>query len=266
MNTAHHSTSTKPLAGWRVLVPRGGPWGDGVAATLRSLGAVPVVAPLIDFASTRDPETLDAALAALEAGKYDWLTVTSATTVDVLFAHGTRIPAATRVAAVGETTAAALQAVGYRVDLVPDRDNSAAGMADQLIALEPEPKRFLALRSEIAKPMLSKRLTAAGHDVHSVVAYRTVGVPVTERIARDVANGRINAILVTSGSVAEQVRLQFPNIPHATVIAAIGPRTAKDAKRSGLDVDVVAAQQTVDSLIEAVSRFPLPHAADEFQA
>ena len=266
MNTAHHSTSTKPLAGWRVLVPRGGPWGDGVAATLRGLGAVPVVAPLIDFASTREPDTLEAALSALEAGEYDWLTVTSATTVDVLFAHGTRIPSSTRVAAVGETTAAALQAVGYRVDLVPDRDNSAAGMADQLIALEPEPKRFLALRSEIAKPLLSKRLTAAGHDVHSVVAYRTVGVPVTERIARDVANGRINAILVTSGSVAEQVRLQFPNIPHATVIAAIGPRTAKDAKRSGLDVDVVAAQQTVDSLIEAVSRFPLPHAADEFQA
>ena len=26
----------KPLAGWRVLVPRGGPWGDGVAAALRA--------------------------------------------------------------------------------------------------------------------------------------------------------------------------------------------------------------------------------------
>jgi uroporphyrinogen-III synthase len=62
------------------------------------------------------------------------------------------------------------------------------------------------------------------------------------------------------------VRLQFPDIPPATVIAAIGPRTAKDAKRTGLDVDVVAAQQTVDSLIQAVSSFPLPHAADEFQA
>lgn len=265
MNTAHHSTNAKPLTGWRVLVPRGGPWGDGVAASLRTLGAVPVVAPLIDFASTRDPDALDEALAALESGEFDWLTVTSATTVDVLFAHGTRIPSSTRVAAVGETTAAALQAVGYKVDLVPDNDNSAAGMADQLIKLESEPRRILSLRSEIAKPMLSKRLTKAGHDVHSVVAYRTVGVPVTERIARDVANGRINAILVTSGSVAEQVRLQFPEIPDATVIAAIGPRTAKDAQKSGLDVDVVAIQQTVDSLIAAVSQFPLPHASDEFQ-
>ena len=104
----------------------------------------------------------------------------------------------------------------------------------------------------------------AGHDVSSVVAYRTVGVPVTERILRDVANGRINAILITSGSVAEQVREQFPDIPETTLLAAIGPRTAKDAKRAGLPVSVVADRQTVDALIEAVSQFTLPHAADEF--
>ncbi len=262
---ATRATAEKPLVGWRVLVPRGGPWGDGVAATLRSQGAVPVVAPLINFAPTNDQETLDRALADLTAGAFDWLTVTSATTVDVLFAHGVQIAPQTQIAAVGETTAAALQAVGYRVDLVPDRDNSAAGMADQLIALESAPRRILALRSETAKPILTKRLIDAGHDVRSVVAYRTVGVPVTERIARDVASGRINAILVTSGSVAEQVRVQFSAIPPTTVIAAIGPRTAKDAKRTGLPVDVVAQLQTVDSLIEAVSHFSLPHAADELQ-
>ena len=123
---------------------------------------------------------------------------------------------------------------------------------------------ILTLRSEIAKPVLTKRLIAAGHDVRSVVAYRTVGVPVTERIARDVANGRINAILVTSGSVAQQVREQFPEIPDGTLVAAIGPRTAKDARKAGLSVDVVAPHQTVDALIAAVSQFPLPHATDEF--
>lgn len=87
------------------------------------------------------------------------------------------------------TTATALAAVGYRVDLVPDEDNSAAGMAAQMIDLEPEPRRILTLRSEIAKPVLTRRLTEAGHDVRSVVAYRTVGVPVTERIAHDVEAG-----------------------------------------------------------------------------
>lgn len=261
-NTEHKKT--KPLDGWRVLVPRGGPWGDGVAASLRSQGAVPVVAPLINFAPTNDQETLDRALKKLTEGEFDWVTVTSATTVDVLFAHRTDIPPETKIAAVGETTAAALEAVGYDVSLVPDRDNSAAGMAEQIIALESEPRRILTLRSEIAKPVLTQRLIEAGHHVESVVAYRTVGVPVTERILRDVTNGRINAILVTSGSVAEQVREQFPNIPKTTLLAAIGPRTATDARKVGLPISVVADRQTVDALIDAVSQFTLPHAADEF--
>jgi uroporphyrinogen-III synthase len=263
MNTnPQASEPDKPLRGWRVLVPRGGPWGDGVAATLRARGATPVIAPLVNFAPSTDQATLEQALADLAAGAFDWVTVTSATTVDVLYAYRAVIPATTRVAAVGETTAAALAAVGYRVDLVPDDDNSAAGMATQLLALEPQPRRILTLRSEVAKPVLTRMLIEAGHDVRSVVAYRTVGVPVTERIAHDVATGRINAILVTSGSVAEQVSEQFPVIPESTVVAAIGPRTAKDARRAGLPVSVVARDQSVDALLTAVAGFPLPQASD----
>lgn len=259
-----NSKQDRPLDGWRILVPRGGPWGDGVAASLRDRGAVPVVAPLINFAPTTDQAALDTALRRLAAGEYDWLTVTSATTVDVMFAHRAVVPRSTRIAAVGETTAAALQAVGYEVAIVPEEDNSAAGMAEQLIALETQARRrILALRSEIAKPVLSVMLQDAGHDVDSVVAYRTVGVPVTDRIKRDVENGRINAILITSGSVAEQVREQFPQIPDETLLAAIGPRTAKDADRAGLPITVVADRQTVDALIDAVSSFTLPHASDE---
>lgn len=264
MNTASwQEQPVKPLAGWRVLVPRGGPWGDDVAATLRAQGATPVIAPLINFAPSTDEATLEQALADLAAGLFDWLTVTSATTVDVLYAYRAQIPAETKVAAVGETTAAALSAVGYKVDLVPDVDNSASGMADQLIALESQPRAVLTLRSEIAKPVLTERLSAAGHLVRSVVAYRTVGVPVTDKIAHDVQSGRINAILVTSGSVAQQVREQFPAIPATTVLAAIGPRTAEDARRLGLPVDVVATEQTVAALIGAVSDLALPHSSDE---
>jgi uroporphyrinogen-III synthase len=263
MNTASTHRPEKPLTGWRVLVPRGGPWGDGVAATLRSQGAVPVIAPLINFAPTDDSATLERALADLAAGRFDWLTVTSATTVDVLYAYDAKIPEATKVAAVGETTAAALTAVGYRVDLVPDSDNSAAGMARQMNELETEPRRILTLRSEIAKPVLTNMLKDAGHDVRSVVAYRTVGVPAKDTVVRDVVTGRINAILVTSGSVAEQVREQFREIPGATVIAAIGPRTAHDADLLGLPIHVIAPEQTIDSLIRALADIPVPEPTPE---
>ncbi|WP_203136852.1 uroporphyrinogen-III synthase [Microbacterium sp. JZ31] len=263
MNTASTHRPEKPLTGWRVLVPRGGPWGDAVAATLRSQGAVPVIAPLINFAPTDDSATLEAALADLAAGRFDWVTVTSATTVDVLYAYDAKIPEATKVAAVGETTAAALSAMGYRVDLVPESDNSAAGMARQMNGLEPEPRRILTLRSEIAKPVLTEMLIDAGHDVRSVVAYRTVGVPAKDTVIRDVVTGRINAILVTSGSVAEQVREQFPHIADRTVIAAIGPRTAYDAEQIGLPIQLIAPEQTIDSLIAALESIPVPEPSPE---
>src|SRR5829696_4886568 len=131
----------KPLAGWRVLVPRGGPWGDGVAAALRARGATPVVAPMINFAPTDDQPALEAALAKLAAGEFDWLTVTSATTVDVLSSYGAVIPETTKVAAVGETTAAALVAAGYHADIVPSEDNAASGDRETGALGRPRPHR-----------------------------------------------------------------------------------------------------------------------------
>ncbi len=68
------STDQKPLKGWRVLVPRGGPWGDRVAYDLRAQGATPVVAPMINIAATQDAQALESALADLAAGSFDWLT------------------------------------------------------------------------------------------------------------------------------------------------------------------------------------------------
>lgn len=244
----------KPLAGWRVLVPRGGPWGDQVAANLRSRGALPIVAPMINFAPTDDAAALEAALAKLAAGDFDWMTVTSATTVDVLSSHRAVVAPGTRIAAVGETTAAALVAAGYHVDIVPAEDNSAKGLLAEWEAATNGviPLRVLTLRSEIAKPLLSEGLRRVGHDVESVVAYRTVGVPVADRVIADVTAGRVHAVLVTSGSVAEQVQKQLGPIPRTTLIACIGPQTARDAAAVGLHVDVVAESPSATALIEAL--------------
>lgn len=259
MTTRHDQTrpiEIKPLAGWRVLVPRGGPWGDQVAANLRSKGAQPVVAPMINFAPTDDAPALEAALARLAAGDFDWMTVTSATTVDVLTSHRVVVAPGTRIAAVGETTAAALVAAGYHVDIVPSEDNSARGLlSDWENATHGViPLRVLTLRSEIAKPLLTEGLRRIGHDVESVVAYRTIGVPVDPRVVADVAAGRVRALLVTSGSVAQQVQDQLGPIPEHTLVACIGPRTAKDALAVGLRVDVVADERSAESLIDALVR------------
>ena len=242
---------TRPLGGWRVLVPRGGKWGDSVAATLRSLGAVPVIAPMINFANTDDPSALTTALEDLQRGQFEWLVITSATTVDVLVGHGVDIPLNTSIAAVGETTAAALALAGYRVDFVPANDNSARGLVKEWPADDIR-GRVLVPQSDIAEPNLVAGLTQRGLDVRFVAAYRTVGVPVADGVRTDVASGRIGAILVTSGSVARQIAAQLTPLPSTTVVACIGPRTAYDARAAGLTVDLIAEDRSADSLISAL--------------
>jgi uroporphyrinogen-III synthase len=245
-------TAPKPLAGWRVLVPRGGKWGDNVSASLRGYGAVPVVAPLINFASPEDPTRLGHALQELGAGAYDWLVVTSATTVDVLVSQGTVVPDATRIAAVGETTGAALSLAGYRVDYMPSRDNSARGLVKEWPASDIR-GRVLIPQSDIAEPALVAGLEELGFAVEYVTAYRTVGLPVADDIRNDVVSGRIGAVLVTSGSVARQIATQLAPLPDATVVACIGPRTAVDARAAGLTVHVIPEERTAEALVAALA-------------
>lgn len=252
--TADAAKNPKPLAGWRVLVPRGGKWGDGVAATVRGFGGVPVIAPLINFASTDDPTSLANALHELQDGQFAWVVVTSATTVDVLMSQRVKVPEGTRIAAVGETTAAALQMAGYKVDFVPTSDNSARGLVKEW----PDSGirgRVLIPQSDIAEPTLVAGLSKLGFEVEFVSAYRTVGVPAAIEVKSDVASGRIRAILVTSGSVARQVAEQLLPLPDETVVACIGPRTAFDTRAAGLPVHVIADERSIDSLIEALVEY-----------
>jgi uroporphyrinogen-III synthase len=247
-------SADKPLGGWRVLVPRGGKWGDGVAATLRGYGAVPVIAPLINFAASDDAAALADALRALQSGSFDWLVITSATTVDVLMSQSVVIPASTRVAAVGETTGAALTLAGYRVDFVPESDNSARGLVKGWPG-GADARRVLVPQSDVAEPTLVTGLTALGMDVQFVSAYRTVGVPVTDHVRADVADGRIAAILVSSGSVARQIAQQLAPLPASTIVACIGPRTAYDARAAGLAVNVIAETRSATSLVESLVEY-----------
>ncbi|ROQ37177.1 uroporphyrinogen-III synthase [Frondihabitans sp. PhB188] len=248
---SERGSAEKPLRGVRVLVPRGGKWGDNVSARLRGFGASPVIAPLINFAPTENRHELMVALLRLEAGDYDWLVVTSATTVDVLMGNSIRPAPTTRVAAVGETTAAALSLAGIRVDFIPEGDNSARGLVKEWPSAHIS-GRVLVPQSEIAEPTLVKGLAERGLEPEFVAAYRTVGVPATPEVKAAVADGSISVILVTSGSVARQIHEQFVPLPAGTLVACIGPRTAFDARAAGLPVHLIAETRSADSLVEAV--------------
>lgn len=246
--------SSKPLAGWRVLVPRGGEWGNSIAGTLRQFGAVPQIAPMTNFASTQNISELADAFTRLKDGAFEWLVVTSSTTVDVLVGHGVQIPKSTRVAAIGEMTSSALLTAGYRVDLVPEKDNSPRGLVKEW-AENPPTNAVLVPQTEGADEALASGLASLGITAEVVTAYRTVGVTVAQEVVDDVASGAIRAILITSGSVARQVEEQLVPLPESTVVVAIGPRTAFEARSANITVNVIAESRTSESLVDALVEY-----------
>lgn len=230
------STESKPLSGLRVLVPRGGAWGDLVATALRERGAMPVIAPMVDFSHTSEEERLVEALERLEAGYYDWMTATSATVVDVLAHHEVKIHERTHVAVVGEATTRAFIDAGYQISRTPGEENHTT---EGLLRAWPEIDsgdvlKVLTLRSDVAKPVLTSGLIERGHDVTQVVAFRTIGVPVSAHVREDVESGRINALLVASARIGREVAAQFPNLPAGTIVACVGPHTHEEAVAAGL--------------------------------
>ncbi|MFA5607668.1 MAG: uroporphyrinogen-III synthase [Leucobacter sp.] len=248
------SAESKPLSGLRILVPRGGTWGDLVSKALREQGAQTVVAPLVDFAHTSEEEKLVGALKDLEAGSYDWLTATSATVADVLQHHNAVIHPRTKVALVGEATAMAFRDAGYPITLTPsDDDNTTHTLLREWPEIDSgEVLRVLTLRSDVARPVLTTALIERGHDVTPVLAFRTVGVPASVHIREDVESGRINALLVASARIAHQVAEQFTTLPESTLVACVGSKTQEVASELGLPLEADAEDHPLHEIKRAL--------------
>jgi uroporphyrinogen III methyltransferase/synthase len=256
---------TKPLFGWRVLVPRTREQASVVSDRLREYGAVPEEVPTIAVEPPRTPQQMERAVKGLVTGRYQWVAFTSTNAVKAVrekleeYGLDARAFAGVKVAAVGEQTSAALLDFGIRPDLVPDGQQSAEGLAaawppfDDL--LDPI-NRVLLPRADIATETLVARLTDLGWEAEDVTAYRTVrAAPPPAPIREAIKGGGFDAVLFTSSSTVRNL-VGIAGKPHAvTVIGVIGPQTAKTATEFGLRVDVVSPKPSVSALVDALAEF-----------
>jgi len=225
---------------------------------------VPVIAPLIRLAPPADPAPL--ARAAANAERYDWLVFTSANAVRVLLAAAAaegvsaRDLAGARIAAVGPSTAAALEAVGLSVLAVP-AIHAGAAVAGAMIEAGLVPRqRVLWARAAGASDVLLERLAGAGARVDAVDAYRTIEDTRTgAELAEAVRSGRIDALTFTSPSAVRayaegSAEADAPVGPGPVVVAVIGRVTAAAARRAGLEVDVEPAEHSLEAMVAALAR------------
>jgi uroporphyrinogen III methyltransferase / synthase len=263
---AHEGLSwfeSKPLFGWRVLVPRTKEQAASLSERLRSYGAVPQEVPTIAVEPPRTPQQMERAVKGLVTGRYQWIAFTSVNAVRAVrekleeYGLDARAFAGVKVAAVGEQTAAALAGFGIKPDLVPDGEQSSEGLAaawppyDDV--LDPI-NRVLLPRADIATETLVARLTGLGWEAEDVTAYRTVrAAPPPAPVREAIKGGGFDAVLFTSSSTVRNL-IGIAGKPHAvTVIAVIGPQTAQTAAEYGLRVDVMAPRPSATALAEALA-------------
>ncbi|CAM5786529.1 uroporphyrinogen-III synthase [Cellulomonas persica] len=259
-----------PLAGWRVLVPRPTAGQSAAAVALAAAGATAELVPLIAIEPPPETGPLDDALLALGAGWYRWLVVTSGAAVPVLDDRaeaGGRTLASlvadgrVQVAAVGPGTARALSDAQVTAALTPRGASTGANLAAQwptpasADAGEDRPPRVLFARGDLAASTVADGLRARGWQVDEVVAYRTVTAPPPPDDVRDAwRTGEIRAALLTSASTVRSLVEHLGAPPTGTLLVAIGPTTADEARRLGLTLTATADEQTMGGLVAALAR------------
>lgn len=256
---------SKPLFGWRVLVPRTKEQAASLSDQLRSYGAVPHEVPTIAVEPPRTPQQMERAVKGLVTGRYEWIAFTSVNAVKAVrekfeeYGLDARAFAGIKVAAVGEQTAAALVEFGVKPDLVPSGEQSAAGLLEDWPPYDPvfDPiDRVFLPRADIATETLVAGLIELGWEVDDVTAYRTVRASPPPADTREaIKGGGFDAVMFTSSSTVRNL-VGIAGKPHnVTVIACIGPATAKTAEEHGLRVDVLSPEPSVSKLAEALAEY-----------
>ena len=247
---------TGPLFGKRVLVTRAQGAAGEFAERLWEIGAEPVIVPTIEIGPPDDPAPARAATRSL--GSYDWVVFSSQNGVEKCFdllaeegADARRFGAA-RIVAIGPKTAERLLGFGIRSDFVPEEhvgEEVAAGLVERTRPGD----RVLLFGAQAMRDTVPEGLRAAGRTVECVAAYAT-------RLVRDRAIAEAAAATdVWTFTSASTVRGFVANVPDAArlartkLVACIGPVTAAAAREEGFVPDVVAAEYTVDGLLDALT-------------
>src|SRR5665648_327350 len=256
---------TKPLFGWNILVPRTKDQAGSMTARLASYGATSDIVPTISVEPPRTPQQMERAIKGLVTGRYEWIGFTSVNAVRAVrekfeeFGLDARAFAGLRIAAVGGVTAGALREWGLEPDLVPSGEQSARGLLEEWPpfdeVLDPINRVFLP-RADIATDTLVAGLQDMGWEVDDVTAYRTVrAAPPAASVREAIKTGKFDAVLFTSSSTVRNL-VGIAGKPHtSTVVACIGPATAKTAEEHGLRVDVLAPEASAEALIDALAEY-----------
>ena len=251
----------RPLFGQVIGITRPEDQAEDAAIRAIELGALPVMLPTIEIAPPEDWDAVDAILPRLN--EYDWIVFTSVNGVNALFGRlwetgrDLRLLGSARLAAIGPSTADALEKYSLRADIVPDEFRAEALAA----ALAPHVagRRVLWARASRGRDVLPTQLSAAGATIEQVVVYQNRDLNQFPAEALQQLNqGELDWIGLSSPSIARNIaRLLTPeakaHLGTKTKLASISPVTSAAAREAGLSIDAEALEYTWNGLFDAMA-------------
>jgi len=252
----------RPLAGKRILVTRARHQAGQLSAELAKLGAEAIEIPAIEIVPPASFERLDDALR--HPDRYGWLIVTSANAVRVMRERcsvggvGAESLRHLKLAAVGATTAHALEDWGLRPEVTP-KEYVAESLVEAL-GEQARGGRVLIVRAAVARDVIPEALRRLGAEVTIADAYQTV-IPESsvEKIAEVFASGPPDAATFTSSSTVSNFfqllrAAGYEQRPEGMMALSIGPITSQTLRERGWEPAAEADPHDVAGLVEAAVR------------
>lgn len=259
----------RPLFGRRIVVTRSQEQAGDLIDALESLGAQALQAPTFRLAPPEDPEALDRAISSV--GDYDWVVFQTANAVARFLSALARGPKDLRalggvqVCAIGPSTAERLAAGGLKPDVVATE----AGSESLGDAIEEHGavsgRRVLIVRPDHLHSVVGEDLARRGATVTDLVAYRTEAASADSAAAQELygllLEGKIDAVTFTNPTAVQRFAAligqeQAADLLNTTVVATIGPVTARAATELGVASPLIAEPYTVEGLVQTlVDRF-----------
>jgi uroporphyrinogen III methyltransferase/synthase len=275
----------KPLFGHRILVTREHLEGF---EPLEELGAEILAFPTIEIVPPQNYDELDNALDMIET--YHWLIFTSRNGVKYFFKRffekdrDIRDLKGIKICAIGSRTAKEIKHYGLKVDLVPEIFR-AEGLTEAIIKMQKRevkskkksasvgPKsqilkgvRFLLPRAEVAREIFPETVRSLGGEIDVPVVYRTIKPEFHgKRLRRFLKEGKFTVATFTSAATFNNFReiigKDVEKLLKGVAIGVIGPVTAKAVEKTGLHVDIMPRESTIDELVSEIMRWATgPHA------
>ena len=254
---------THPEEGWRTRLPL---WGKSYVTTrqsrkgqtmverLEELGARAFALPTIECQAPDCRDAIEEALSQLP--QFDWLVFTSPNGVEHFFNYlrerglDHRALGKARFACIGPGTSKALKEQGFHCDLLP-QSFVAEGLLEEMertLGEDLSSLKILIPRAQEAREILPEVLSARGADVTVAPVYKTVA-PKPLRDSGSFIKSDTRLLFTSSSTVKNWLKAEVKN---EQPCFCIGPITAQTASEAGLKILGVAAEHSIEGLIQLV--------------